>query len=250
MCFLSNPVKDPRFGDQESQVDQIAICLKAAIHELPQVAGRRVRLVQTLFDPKQHWSHEICQRASMVSVGTLDYLQMSNDLIELLPEYPEPWPEGIEVRPMRDLKMETQDDDGSLLGMVLEGSYQGTLDCPEMCGMRTMRDVLASHESTGVFDPSRWWLMFLEEQPVGCCLLSHCPANESVELVYLGLCPAVRGTGLGTRLLSHALRALQIQGKFREITCAVDRRNIPAAKVYEGLGFKRFDARCGYVLPV
>ncbi len=254
MCFVSNPVlngkKAPELGDEATQIDEIGASVLAAIQGLPTVAPDRVRIAQMLFEPKQAWTHRVCQRAGMICVGTLDYLRLDYGLIERWPVSDQSWPEGITVRPIADLSMRLPTDDGSLLAMVLEASYEGTLDCPELCGMRSMVDVIASHESTGVFDASRWWLMFRGNDPVGCCLLSHCPANESVELVYLGLSPAVQGQGLGVRLLTHALESLRINDAVREVTCAVDRRNIPASKVYLRLGFKRFDARVGYVCPL
>jgi len=250
MCFVSNPKKDPKFGDESTQIDEIRASLQASIDGLRRVAGDRVRIAQMLFEPDQEWTHEVCKRAGMTSVGVLDYLRMDSGLIKRWSVQDGPWPEGIEVRQVRDLSMDKPTCDGSLLAAALEGSYEGTLDCPELCGMRSMSDVVASHESTGVFDPSRWWLLFKENKPVGCCLLSHCPANESVELVYLGLSPRVQGMGLGKRLLTHALQSLRISERVEEVTCAVDRRNIPASNVYLRLGFKRFDARCGYVRPI
>ena len=116
--------------------------------------------------------------------------------------------------------------------------------------MRSMNDVIESHKSTGDFDPSRWWLLFDGDRPVGCCLLAHCPANESVELVYIGIAKRVQGHGLGERLLRHALGQLRIKERVLDVTCAVDRRNVPASKVYMRLGFQVFDARCGYVRQV
>ena len=254
MCFVSNPVlspkKTPELGDEATQIDEIGASVLAAIQGLPRAASGQVRIAQMLFEPKQEWTHRVCTRAGMICVGTLDYLRLDFGLIARWPVSDEPWPEGIVVRPIEGLSMRSPSDDGSLVAMALEGSYEGTLDCPELCGMRSMGDVIASHESTGAFDPSRWWLMFEGDDPVGCCLLSHCPVNESVELVYLGLSPRVQGRGLGVRLLTHALASLDIDEPVREVTCAVDRRNLPASKVYLRLGFKRFDARCGYVRPM
>jgi len=248
MCFVSNPKNlpvDPGLGDEATQIDEIGASLQAAVEQLPRVGGGRVRIAQMLFEPKQAWTHAVCKRASMTCVGTLDYLRLDARQITKWDQGTDCWPGGIEVRPIDDLNK-----DHALLMAALEGSYEGTLDCPEMCGMRSMDDVIASHQSTGVFDPSRWWLLFKDGQPAGCCLLSHCPANEAIELVYLGLCPAVQGHGLGVRLLKHALMSLRVSDPIHEVTCAVDRRNTPAMNVYLRLGFKRFDARVGYVCPV
>ncbi len=254
MCFVSNPTKSAsnttQMGDEATQIEEIGASLTSALKELPKVAGGRVRLAQMLFEPDQDWTHEVCKRASMISVGTLDYLRMDFGLVERWPISNESWGEGITIRQINNLSMKTPTSDGSLLAQALERSYEDTLDCPELCGMRPMSDVIASHESTGAFDASRWWLLFKDNQPAGCCLLSHCPANESIELVYLGLGRTVQGHGLGTRLLTHALQSLRVDGPVHEVTCAVDRRNVGASKIYMRLGFKRFDARCGYVRPL
>jgi len=247
---VSNPKKSPGLGDEATQIHEIGASLQAAIRELAQVGGGRVRIAQMLFEPKQEWTHAVCRRAEMTCVGTLDYLRMDYGLIERWPVVDAYWGEGFEVRALRNLSMDSSNSDGSLLAGALEASYEGTLDCPELCGMRSMGDVIASHESTGVFDVSRWWILLKDGRPAGCCLLSHCPANESVELVYLGLSPEVQGHGLGARLLTYALQALEIDERVHEVSCAVDRRNIPASKVYMRLGFKRFDARSGYVCPI
>ena len=84
---------------------------------------------------------------------------------------------------------------------ALESSYQDTLDCPELCGLRETPDVLDSHRSTGVFDPALWWMVHVNGQARGCALFNRCPEQRTIELVYLGLSPELRGRGLGKWLL-------------------------------------------------
>lgn len=252
MCFVSIPVEGPqaqrdstRFGSRKTQIQEIGASLLAAIEGLPKAAGDRVRIAQMLFEPEQSWTHEVCQSAGMISVGTLDYMRMDYKLIRTWSSDQIDWGDGIEVKTFQELACDDQ-----LLATALEASYEGTLDCPELCGMRSMEDVIASHKSTGVYDPSCWWVLLHHNTPVGCCLLTHCPANESVELVYIGINPEVKGRGFGTKLLRHALQSLRIKDTVHEVTCAVDRRNTPAGKLYLSLGFERFDARCGYVRAI
>ena len=90
---------------------------------------------------------------------------------------------------------------------ALDKSYEDTLDCPELCGVRTTEDVLASHKATGDFDPEHWWLVQLDGRPEGCVLMSRCPDQGALELVYLGLSTALRGRGLGRLLLDRAIRS-------------------------------------------
>ena len=92
-----------------------------------------------------------------------------------------------------------------------------------------MDDVVESHMATGDFSPSRWHLIFKDGQPAGCCLLTHIPQSDSVELVYLGIAPIARGLGLGKQVLAYAIGQLGENGDIgiKEVTCAVDNRNAP-----------------------
>lgn len=157
------------------------------------------------------------------------------------------------------------------LMQALDDSYIDTLDCPELCGLRTSRDVLESHRAVGQQDDRLWWLVFegevggnLAGQPArGCVLLNATRESDAVELVYLGLGPRLRGRGLSRTLMELALRTvwehrrtlglapeLVDSGSHRSpmnltggVTCAVDTRNTPALALYERLGFVRFGVR-------
>lgn len=248
MCFLSSPTRDTRMGDRATQIGEIGAALGSALDDLRRDDEHGVRLAQCLIETDQTWARRACEDAGMTSVGTLEYLRLAFGEIRAMTPPTDPWPEGVTIRRVRE--MSGPESDLGALRTALERSYEGTMDCPELCGLRGVDDVIESHLATGVFDPSRWWLLFVDGEPEGCCLLSHCPASESVELVYLGIGVSARGKGLGKRLLVHALGALRIDGVVHEVTCAVDRRNTPASRAYRDLGFRRFDARMGYVKRV
>lgn len=149
------------------------------------------------------------------------------------------WPEGVSVanwRPGEEAELKT----------ALRRSYEQTLDCPDLCGMRTLDDVLDSHRSTGVLDPSLWWIVRLEGEPEGALLLSRCPDQGSVELVYLGLSPALRGKGLGRAMLRMGLGRLSRVPE-QHVTCAVDARNTPALRLYRSFGFADIGKRIALV---
>jgi len=247
MCFLSAPTHDPRLGDRETQIGEIRSVLAAALDDLAS-RDTGVSLAQCLLETDQVWARRVCEGAGMISVGTLEYLRLGFGAVRAMTPEPGGWPRGVEVRPIGSLDEESPDL--AALIAALGASYEGTLDCPELCGLRSIGQVIDSHTSAGEFDPSRWWLLFIEGEPRGCCLLSHCPASESVELVYLGIGAGARGRGLGKRLLTHALASLRIEGVVHEVTCAVDRRNEPAACMYRSMGFRRFDSRLGFVKRV
>lgn len=249
MLFLSNLGSTKSFGDHQTQIQEITQSIQVALGELGRIVPDAVSLAQTLIEPKHTWAHQACMDAGMISVGRLDYMRKRLNKDDLTPRAEPVWPDGIVVRPVRTLDPQDPESDYNLLINALKGSYIDTLDCPELCGLRTMDDVVESHRATGAFDPSRWHLIFKDDQPAGCCLLSHFPQSHSVELVYLGIAPQARGFGLGASVLSHAIHRLGPIG-VTEITCAVDNRNHPAIRIYEKLGFVCFDARIGFVAPI
>ncbi len=80
---------------------------------------------------------------------------------------------------------------------ILGATYEGSLDMPELEGVRSLDDVLASHQASGRFDPRRWRIGRLDGEPEagGIVLLTDQPERESWEVAYLGLAPRARGRG-------------------------------------------------------
>ncbi|MEX0876734.1 MAG: GNAT family N-acetyltransferase, partial [Phycisphaerales bacterium] len=253
MLFLSTPdlAKSlaPFLGPKPTQVAEISASIAAALDGLRDLAPERVTLAQALMEPRHAWARKACSEAGMIFVGQLDYMRKPITMKDLTPGQEPDWPKGVTVRPITTLDPDAPDTDFNSLIDALNGSYEQTLDCPELCGLRSMPDVVESHKSTGDYNPNRWLLIFKDNRPAGCCLLSHCPLSRGAELVYLGLAPTVRGLGLGRRVLEYAIRRMG-PVDIREVTCAVDNRNTPAIGIYESLGFTRFDARVGFVAPI
>ena len=65
--------------------------------------------------------------------------------------------------------------DRALFERTLLRSYDGTRDCPEVNGVRTIAEIIAGHRAQGKHDPDRWWLAFAEDQPVGVLLVAQVP---------------------------------------------------------------------------
>jgi GNAT superfamily N-acetyltransferase len=120
---------------------------------------------------------------------------------------------------------------------VISQSYEGTMDCPGLSGLRTMGEVVEGHRYSGIFEPKGWWLMEYEGEDVGVILLNSTEevANR-LELVYMGLARRARGKRLGRVLLSRAFEAAGWLDK-KIIRLAVDRKNVPAIKLYRRFGF-------------
>ena len=72
---------------------------------------------------------------------------------------------------------------------VLLRSYQETLDCPEVNGVRTMEEVVTGHRSQGRHAPSRWWLAWHEKTAAGVLLLTELEDVDGWDLSYVGVVP-------------------------------------------------------------
>ena len=202
-------------------------------------AARGGAIAQALLEPEETAARGAYEQAGFLFVGELLYLRRPWSEPG---EAPASWPEGVEVEAWRE-GMEAD------LAVALERSYEGTLDCPELCGLRRTEDVIASHRATGSFDPHLWWLVRDKGAPAGVVLLNPNPAQDHTELVYLGLAPSLRGRGLASGLLRMGLAALRGR-KHRTALCAVDSRNAPAQALYRRAGFRPFARRVALVRPI
>lgn len=251
MFFLSEPA-GPRPEDARDHRERTA-CVEAACAHLRDALAARVRLAQALPEPEHDWAILALRGAGFTSVGTLAYMRA--EPTDTPPrEERSAWPAGVRVERFSDLggagtSVERRRAD-ALLAEALEASYVDTLDCPELCGLREMDDVLDSHRSTGRYDPALWHVVWHDDRPAGALLLSRCPDLFCVELVYLGLAPSLRGQGLGRRLLAYGMSRARRAHPSWAISCAVDERNAPALRLYESLGFERGARRCALVLAL
>jgi ribosomal protein S18 acetylase RimI-like enzyme len=126
---------------------------------------------------------------------------------------------------------------------VLQATYAGSLDMPELEGIRSLDDILASHREGGRFRPERWQVGHLPHEPgaAAIVLLSELLDREAWEVAYLGLTPEARGRGLGHAALAHAL---EVAGPHTpRLELAVDVRNVPAQRLYQSAGFVPFERR-------
>lgn len=245
MLFLTPPGPTAALGDADNQHLELTACVETAVAELA-AAGLGVRLIQVLPEPSETWSIRACVEAGMTEIGELAYMRRPYGKDASADDAP--WPDVVEVRALAfgERRGSLSTADTAALTTALDASYVRTLDCPELCGLRRTEDVIASHMSTGVFNPETWWLVSENNEPAGCVLMSHCPDHDSVELVYLGLAPSLRGRGLGATLLRAAIVRTARFGA-QSVTCAVDRRNAPAMALYERLGFRVFANRVAIV---
>src|SRR5690606_32125084 len=53
-------------------------------------------------------------------------------------------------------------------------SYEDTLDCPKLLGLRDIDDVITGHKATGRFEPSMWTVLLdADDQPAAVMLLNE-----------------------------------------------------------------------------
>lgn len=208
-----------------------------------QTGAPEVHLGQSLLEPGQGAIEAAYVDAGFMRLADLEYLR--RDLPKRAPEAPA-WSSGVEVLPLTHWGADPGGEGWGLLREALPRTYEGTLDCPALCGLREIDDVLESHRSVGVHDPSLWFVVLQHGRAEGCMLLAPGTGADAVELVYIGLSPAVRGRGLGAALLQLAMRELRLRGE-RTLACAVDRENTPALRLYARLKFRSFTRRVAMV---
>lgn len=125
---------------------------------------------------------------------------------------------------------------------VLFLSYEDSLDCPEVTGVRTMAEVLAGHQAQGRFDAQRWWLASCEGTPIGAIITSPQAETGDWDLSYLGVVPLARRQGFGREMLHHVLEEARAAGAV-QMTLSVDGRNTPAQQLYRLAGFETNERR-------
>ncbi len=119
---------------------------------------------------------------------------------------------------------------------LVEATFTGTLDCPDLDGVRNPSDVVSGFlESRSLDADLPWFILCDENKPIGCALVNSHP-HGIFELAYVGLIPERRGLGLGRALVEYAIHhCLGLGGNY--FTTAVDTANWPACKIYDSLGF-------------
>jgi mycothiol synthase len=125
-------------------------------------------------------------------------------------------------------------------------TYEGTLDCPEISGLRNVEEVIEGHQAQGRFNPARWWLALEAGRPAGVLLTTEMPQTGDWDVSYLGITPDLRRRGFGREVMNKALQEARMAG-INRLTLSVDARNGPALHLYRNLGFVPYDCREVYL---
>lgn len=195
------------------------------------LGAQGVKICQALLRPEEIPLGKPLLRNGFQHITSLSFLQFRLD------RYHKP----LSAEPALEFRPYDIGTHGALAATLLR-TYQATLDCPELNGVRTIEETLAGHQAQGQFDPRRWWLARLGEEPVGVLLVNAACDDQAWEIIYMGLIPSVRGRGLGQELLAKALHEAQ-QAGVKKLTLSVDRRNQPALRLYRRVGFETVEQR-------
>ena len=133
------------------------------------------------------------------------------------------------------------------LGRVITATYEHSLDCPVLSGLRGIDDVLKSHKASGIWRPDFWWIAKLRGLPAGCVLVNDSVCNPGdMDLVYMGVGTPFRGRGLGRAMVLRVMQQAKAAGR-QVMRVAVDASNPNARKIYEEEGFTLTHRRVAYI---
>ncbi len=197
-------------------------------------ASRGVRLAQALLDPSDSAARSFLESHGFRPIAQLDYL----NVLVRANQSPPP-----DLRPGMIWETYAPQTHEQFAAAIL-ASYEGSLDCPALNGLRDINDIIAGHQATGQFDPHLWFLLRdttrpSADQSLGVLLLNTTPRSDAIELVYLGIAPHARGHGLGDLLMKRALHEVSQRGHSL-LSLAVDAANPPALKLYYRHGLQKF----------
>ncbi|MEM1107793.1 MAG: N-acetyltransferase [Planctomycetota bacterium] len=209
---------------------RVTIAGQLVAHALSTLDGQKIQLVQSLLEQGQTLQQRAIEAGGFRFLAELAYMQRPGKAYAPLPSVrfegevltPVTWSES--ARP--------------LFSEAIAQSYEDTLDCPGLLGLRGMDDIIAGHMATGRFDPAHWTVWHdAQKRPAAVLLMAESTGGTGFELVYLGVSPFARGRGLSKLLMRYALDLTDKHGR-GDLFLAVDDRNEPALRLYRGLGFR------------
>jgi ribosomal protein S18 acetylase RimI-like enzyme len=191
---------------------------------------RGAKLAQTLLPPAEFSFGASLLRNGFTHVTTLWYMRHTLELSAVL------------LSAGECLVYHSYPRDPERFHETLLRTYEGTADCPEISGVRTIDEVIAGHRAQGDHDPERWWLALRDGKPVGVLLLTRMTEWEGWDVSYVGVVPEARRKGVGAELMRKALLEAKTASA-GQMTLSVDARNQAAWELYKRLEFEPFEQR-------
>lgn len=203
--------------------------------QMARLESRRPHYAQALLEPEADAKRAVLERVGFRRLTRLLYLDRRYDRRH-----------APQSEPTEAQWVTFGDKTYDAFAETLAATYEQSLDCPELTGLRPMNDIIASHQATGHFDPALWEIVRVEGGNAGCLLLSELTQAGLFEVVYTGVVPAYRGRGVGKLLMRRALWHCG-RRRARQLMVVVDERNRPARKLYAGFGLAQSAAREAYL---
>lgn len=205
-------------------------------------SNRDIRLLQCLIEPRDDVNQRVLAEAGFEELATLLYLEWT------AAEQKNAAPTSLDAKLAgRAIEWTTYSRQCHAdFTELIAATYQDSLDCRRLSGIRDIEDVVAGHKATGRFDPHRWLLLRCDGEAVGCILLAENPIRRALELVYTGVRPHFRRQGVGRCLLARGL-AMAREERFAAVTLAVDACNVPALAMYRSFGFRATHSRVAMI---
>jgi len=204
-------------------------------HVATDLASGGIELAQALLDPADQAQLDLFDAGGFKRLATLSYLERVIPASSSAPDLPP----GVSL-------VSVTGEDLPEVEALLDATYEGTLDCPGLHGLRRTPDILAGHLASGAGGFELWTLLKVNGRAEGVLMLNPSIASDSIELVYLGLAPSARGRGLGRLLVRHGL-SLLAPHRTKILSLAVDEENAPAVALYRSEGFRRVVRRVAMI---
>ena len=201
---------------------------------LRRLADENVRVVHALLEFATPDDNGLLSRGGFERLADLIYL------VSETRHFPAAQPEG----PL-EFESYTPNNHGRLAAIV-DATYEQTLDCPALNGVRGIEDILSGYRATSDFRPELWMIVRHMDRDAGCLLLADHREHENCELVYMGILPDTRGNGWGVVIARHAQWIARQLDRPR-LVLAVDEANLPARNLYASIGFHGWDRRTVYL---
>jgi mycothiol synthase len=215
----------------DSNFDRRLLLAEALLAQLArELASAGVQLVQALISPTQTVEADLLRSGGLAHVANLLYLSSP---AEQFPDHPPANSCSLEV--VHPAAM-------TRLARLVDRTYQGTLDCPRIDGLRETTDVLDGYRAIGEFRPELWQIARFDGEDVGCLLINLHREGNQAEIVYVGLVPEVRGRGFGLELTRQA-QWMARTAECEQVVLAVDAANGPAIRMYAAAGFAAWDEK-------
>ncbi len=217
--FFLNPLSSSADAPSASQLIS---------HIYQQVDPEDINLLQSLLEPRQDLEQKAFKDAGFDPLAKLLYMQRrsrKDDELGLL-DFSK---EGIAV-------VNWSAANKPYFERAILKSYEQTLDCPSLVGLRSIDDIIEGHMATGSFDPNLWFALHRNDEAVGVLLLARLPEQDSLEVVYLGVSDNWRGNKIAKKLVFHAI-GLCKSSKLSHLILAVDENNSPAIGLYRAVDF-------------